>query len=221
MTMATSEQLALIDPLWFWSQVRCGTPSECWPWTGTVDDKGYGLLWIPEFKLSARAHRVAYILATGCLPGALEILHHCDNPPCCNPGDLREGTHAENMADAARRQRTLRKITTAQLTEIRRRYGQGESPVTLGIEFGITSRYVRRLAAGIERRHDQSPIVIPQWRRNGLALPQIKVTDDQVAEIKQRYAQGGITQKSLAVEYGVSPALICMLVNGQHRAEVH
>jgi hypothetical protein len=42
-----------------------------------------------------------------------------------------------------------------------------------------------------------------------------KLTWEQVAEIRSRYAAGGVLQRELAKEYGVSTANICLIVTGK------
>jgi HNH endonuclease/Helix-turn-helix domain of resolvase len=44
--------------------------------------------------------------------------------------------------------------------------------------------------------------------------PAAKLTPTQVAEIRQRHAQGGITQRTLAREYGVSKSTVSYVVTG-------
>jgi hypothetical protein len=39
-----------------------------------------------------------------------------------------------------------------------------------------------------------------------------KLTEEQVLDIRRRYAEGGVTQRSLAAEYGVARSLICNIV---------
>lgn len=75
----------------------------CWPYMGEKYRSGYG-----KIKLGPRgmrAHRYMYEALHGPIPEGLLVMHSCDNPPCCRPDHLSLGTHAENMADAARKGR--------------------------------------------------------------------------------------------------------------------
>lgn len=81
------------------------TESGCLEWTAYCDPDGYGrvtLMGRPQ-----HVHRAAWIEANGAIPDGLHVLHHCDNPPCCQmeptegypEGHLFLGTPADNMAD--------------------------------------------------------------------------------------------------------------------------
>lgn len=47
-----------------------------------------------------------------------------------------------------------------------------------------------------------------------------KLTEEGVAEIRRRYARGGVLQKALAVEFGVSPVVIHNLLRQKHWREM-
>lgn len=81
----------------FWSLVdRSGSPDACWEWQGPRTTYGYGRVRI--FNKQTYAHRVALYLGTG-RRVQNHALHHCDNPPCCNPKHLYDGTPQDNMRD--------------------------------------------------------------------------------------------------------------------------
>lgn len=85
----------------FWSMVDIRDQRDCWEWTGTRDQCGYG---IPDAGLQIAfreptAHRIACALFRIRPAGANEVLHSCDNSACCNPRHLRWGTHEGNMED--------------------------------------------------------------------------------------------------------------------------
>lgn len=92
----------------FWSKVdKSGGPAACWPWTASVDPKGYGqFAYADGTRRSGRAHRVAWILANGPISAGMSVCHSCDNPPCCNPAHLWLGTNADNVADRVRKGRS-------------------------------------------------------------------------------------------------------------------
>lgn len=90
---------------YFWARVdQSGGPDACWPWTGGRNEHGYGHVSFRPIKTKL-AHRVAWILTHGEIPAGLNVCHHCDNPPCCNPAHLFLGTHADNGWDKVRKGR--------------------------------------------------------------------------------------------------------------------
>lgn len=89
----------------FWERVERKGPDDCWLWKGANNGRGYGRLRF-RGKYYA-AHRLAFELSSGKAP-QLCVLHSCDNPPCCNPKHLREGTNEENSLDMIRRGRSRR-----------------------------------------------------------------------------------------------------------------
>lgn len=67
----------------------------CWEWTSS-HAQGYGRFRITEQQF-VPAHRYAYELLVGRVPGGLELDHLCRNRGCVNPAHLEPVTHRENM----------------------------------------------------------------------------------------------------------------------------
>ena len=73
----------------FWSLVSW--TEGCWFWAGPIRKTGYGV-----FGRSS-AHRVAYELAVGPIPGGLVIDHLCRVPSCVNPAHMEPVTPDVNV----------------------------------------------------------------------------------------------------------------------------
>ena len=104
----------------FWAKVdKSTTPNECWTWKGARTLNHYG-------SFDGRgAHRVSWELANGVIPSGLEVLHHCDNPPCVRPDHLFLGNQSDNLLDCVRKGRLGycgQKLTLSQVKEIREAY---------------------------------------------------------------------------------------------------
>lgn len=101
----------------FWRRVGEADPiTGCREWQGwKVGPMKYGGILI-DYK-TVRTHRLAWELTNGPIPEGMLVLHHCDNPPCCEPEHLWLGTQADNMRDASEKGRL--KCSPAKRAKIR------------------------------------------------------------------------------------------------------
>lgn len=81
----------------FENKVNYAGKNECWEWIGCIGNHGYGETTVSRKK--ALTHRVSWSIYRGEIPAGMQILHHCDNPPCVNPRHLFLGTQSDNMKD--------------------------------------------------------------------------------------------------------------------------
>lgn len=93
------------------------------------------------------AHRLAYEEAFGEIPDGEHVLHHCDNPPCVNPGHLFTGTQADNMRDMAGKGRAAKAravLTKDDVLEIRSRFPR-QSKKDLADLFGVSHHTIHHI----------------------------------------------------------------------------
>lgn len=75
--------------------VRKSKESDCWIWTGSVGQDGYG-----RIRLAGairRTHRLSYLAHKGEIPSGTVLDHLCRVRECCNPDHLEAVTNRENI----------------------------------------------------------------------------------------------------------------------------
>lgn len=70
----------------------------CWEYRGNTSKTGYGVLYADDS--SHRTHRVVYQYLYRKVSPPYMLCHICNNPKCCNPDHLYEGTTKENERDS-------------------------------------------------------------------------------------------------------------------------
>jgi hypothetical protein len=80
----------------------------CWDWKRYVNKEGYGQLCYSGNN-GFLAHRAAWIEFNGKIPSGLYVCHTCDNRKCINPDHLFLGTAKDNIQDAVKKNRIIRK----------------------------------------------------------------------------------------------------------------
>lgn len=139
----------------FWTKVQKPIGEGCWIWTASKYPYGYGCI-----RFNGRneaAHRVSWELHNGPIPDSMQVLHHCDNPPCVNPSHLFLGTNQDNIDDKVKKGRSVghigEKHPKARLTNEQARFiksypkGYGTC-VMLSKMFNMSRKYIWRI------RHD-------------------------------------------------------------------
>jgi hypothetical protein len=174
----------------FWP--RIDQSGECWLWTGPTNETGYG-----KFPFGGNgwvgAHVYAWTLASGSPPPpGQKVCHACDVPACVRNDAV--GTYAVNG-------RVLPRFGHLFL-------GTDEDNRQDSVQKG-------RIASGNRHSSRTHPEQMPRGEQHRNA----KLTAASVTDIRQRYAQGGISLRSLATEYGVDPNNIWLIVT--RRAWVH
>jgi len=135
--LVVSDHLSRTPEERFWAKVD--KSGECWVWTGSKDNKGYG-----RFRYSGTtvpAHRFVYEMEVGPIPDGLEMRHHCNNGHlgCVTPSHLVPGTRSENLIDLSYAGTNKhQKLSVAQV--LAARYAIATTPATyrdMAIVFGI------------------------------------------------------------------------------------
>ena len=149
------------DWLRVWSKVEYGGRG-CWEWTGYTNMAGYGVVTATGGR-PLLATRVIWHLIHGEWPTM--ACHHCDNPRCCRPSHLYNGTSRSNTDDRILRGRTrfvthhgeeshLAKLTADTVRAIRTRYAAGGiSQDALAAEYGLIQAHVSRIIRRVAWAH--------------------------------------------------------------------
>ena len=145
----------------FWGKVDIKGDSECWEWKGCVlqdkrtKTKPYGATctYIEGVRVT-KAHRLAYIYAYAFIPDGAQVLHSCDNPPCCNPMHLYLGSHEVNHNEKVAKKRHvwhtgsghgMAKLTENDVLRIRELLDMGVTQTRLAKDFGIDQTGISRI----------------------------------------------------------------------------
>ena len=210
-------------------QPHCPELGQCWVWTGHLNH-GYG-------RLQEGGHRgrgipvthISWEMQYSPIPEGVLVLHRCDNPPCVRPTHLFLGTGLDNSRDMVAKGRVSRapgesnpmaRYSETTVLAIRDRFAQGGiTQRAVAKEFGIDHRYVNDILHRKSWSHlDGAPI--PSGLHKGSNHWKATLADEQVAQIRERYKVGGISQTALAHDYGVGQSLIWCIVNGKGRHRI-
>lgn len=193
----------------FWSKVDRSqlSPGGCWLWTRATNAGGYGLFGLQRRALLA--HRVAYAALVGVVPDDLCVCHRCDTPGCVNPAHLFLGTHADNSDDKVRKGRQSRLVGDRNPSRSR------PECLARGDRSGA-----RKHPERLQRGDAHYFRIHPELVKRGVEHAQSRLTDEQIAAIRGRYAVGGITQQELAEQYGIDQTHVSRIVRNKSWAHV-
>jgi len=115
---------------------------KCWLWTAGKHTRGYGVFFL--HGKNVRVSRLIWEIFYGPIPIGLDVLHKCDNPPCCNPEHLFLGTKQDNALDAVSKGREAgQKLLISDVFKIRELYSTEKfTHADLGKLFHVNRRTI-------------------------------------------------------------------------------
>jgi len=221
----------------FWEKVDMRGPDECWEWQACVAGPGYGRIGNRDGKTES-AHRIAWELTFGAIPKGRQVLHICGNKLCVNPTHLKlMGTLEERFWDKV----NIGKPEGCWEWEASTRckssnYGSfgvnGHNELAHRMAWTFTHGGIPDgmcvchrcdnpaccnpvhlfLGTILDNNHDRDEKgrqVISKGEKHGM----VKLTKEQVKEIRAIYAAGGISQLNLGKTFGVSERQIGRIVH--------
>jgi hypothetical protein len=90
-------------------------------------------------------------------PSDVEVMHSCDNPPCCNPNHLSLGTRKQNAEDMAAKKRAAPqagrannnvRLSVADVEEIKSLVARGVRITTVASDFKVCPQHVHDILSG-------------------------------------------------------------------------
>ncbi len=128
----------------FWAKVEKRGPDECWLWTGSKNNYGYGQMWTGGAggtPMTEQVHRLALLLSGVPLPDrkttGFVVDHACKVILCCNPRHLRIVPHSANvgeLADRSMARERMRYSRSIGRGELRRKVTPDDYPPDLSTE---------------------------------------------------------------------------------------
>jgi NUMOD4 motif/HNH endonuclease len=163
-----------------------------------------------------KIHRMVLEAFVGPCPEGMECRHGPGGSLDNRLVNLSWGTHLDNIGPDRLRDGTLpygersggAKLSADDVAAIRRRRAAGETGASLAREYGVRNSQISRIVTGARRARDGQPELARPAKRS-------KFTDEQVAEIRERYAAGGVFQSELAAEFGTHQSDISQIVLGK------
>lgn len=118
--------------------------------------KGYGQFYLrcDGRDTMVRSHRVAFALIKG--DTEFLVLHHCNNPACCNPAHLYAGTCEDNTKQSVREDRHVNncgevhgnnKLSEDDVRTIFSMYKEGYLQREIAEKFEISRAYVSQICS--------------------------------------------------------------------------
>lgn len=213
----------------FFSYIDRNAPGGCWEWTGACDSQKRGVYRAPGpdgTPVCNKAYRFCWYIVTGEWPKQ-SLLHSCDNPLCCNPEHLREGSDQDNSDDKVSRGRTCHgakhhraRLTDSSVKLIRGMLSAGWTQDAVAAHFGTTRGPIKAIALGITWRHVIGATApdgpVPARKKGGLAGElsfRSKLSDEKVRAI--RTARGTVSARELAATHGVRELAIYDIWSGK------